>query len=117
MDVLERKRILATNVLREVLLYDVQRVYPVFKGSMITVTNTYLLDGGKLMKVYLSFYSYNGSDLDDCKALSFLNKIKGKIRYKLGLMLSNKLKFIPSIDFYIDDSRDVYNGMVLDVNC
>ena len=114
MIVVEKKRVLITNVLRYVLLNDVQREYPIFKGSIITIMNTCLLDGGMLMKVYLSFYSYEGNDLDDCKALSFLNKIKGKIRYKLGLMLSDRLKFIPKIDFYIDDSMDGCSCRILD---
>ena len=70
-----------------------------------------MLDGGKLIKVYLSLYSYNGRDIDEDRFLKFLRKISGKIRFKLGLSLSNKLKFIPSIDFYIDDTMKVFNSV------
>lgn len=109
--VIERKRILITNTLREIFVHDIQNEFSIFNKSIITVTNTFLLDGGKLMKVYFTVYSYEGEQLDSRRFLSFLNKIKGKIRYKLGLRLSDKLKFIPDILFYIDDTRDVSSNV------
>ena len=106
MDVNEKKRMMITNALREIFLFDIQKSFSEFSQSILTITHTYLLDGGKLLKVYINFYSKN-NDIDEEKMLDFLNKNKKSIRYNLGKKISNKLKYVPNIDFYIDDTMKV----------
>lgn len=106
-DLNSRKAAMITNALREIFLFDIQNDYSFLRNYIVTITNSYLLDGGKLLKVYLNLFSVASCDCDEDKFIGFLNKIKSKIRYKLGVKLSNKLKYIPVIDFYIDDTRDV----------
>ena len=107
MNIIERKRVLITNTLREIFVYDIQKSVPEFKNTIVTITNSYLLDAGKLIKIYINLFSINKSDTLEQHLLTYLNKNKKLIRYKLGNKLSNKLKFIPNIDFYIDDTRCV----------
>ena len=106
MDINEKKRIIITNALRELFLFNIQKSYSELSQSILTITNTYLLDGGKLLKVYLNFYSKD-KDIDEESFLNFLNKNKKNIRYELGKKISNKIKYVPNIDFYIDDTMKV----------
>ena len=110
MDVNEKKRVLITNTLREIFLFDIQKNYSGFSNSIITITNTYLTKGADIIRVYLTLYSKD-KVCDEENLLKFLNKIKGKIRFKLGASLHNKLKFIPDIEFYIDDTNKIYEKM------
>ena len=107
MNIIEKKRALITNTLREIFVYDIQKSVPEFKNSIITITNSYLLDAGKLIKIYINLFDINKNDTLEQQLLEYLNKNKNIIRYKLGNKLSNKLKYIPRIDFYIDDTREV----------
>ena len=106
MNVIEKKRIFITNALREIFLFNIQKNYSELSQSIVTITNTYLLDGGKLLKVYLNFYSKD-KDITEEQFLKFLNINKKNIRFELGKKLSNKLKYVPNIDFYIDDTMKV----------
>jgi ribosome-binding factor A len=106
MDINEKKRILITNTLREIFLFNIQKNYSELSQSIVTITNTYLLDGGKLLKVYLNFYSKD-QNITEEQFLKFLNNNKKNIRFELGKKLSNKLKYVPNIDFYIDDTMKV----------
>ena len=106
MNVIEKKKMLITNALREIFLFNIQKNYSELSQSIITITNTYLLDGGKLLKVYLNFYSKD-QNITEEQFLKFLNINKKNIRFELGKKLSNKLKYVPNIDFYIDDTMKI----------
>jgi ribosome-binding factor A len=70
-------------------------------SAMLTITNVVMSGDLKNAKIYLSIYNQNGSKE---KILNKLNFNKKHIRYLISKRVY--LKFLPEIQFYIDDTLD-----------
>ncbi len=73
-----------------------------FKGAMITVTEVRLNKDLSIAKVYLSLFATKNKD-------ELFQKILGStkiIRYNLAKRVKNKIRTVPELEFYIDDSLD-----------
>ncbi|MEM7055479.1 MAG: 30S ribosome-binding factor RbfA [Bacteroidota bacterium] len=85
------------QALGEIFLRETPRL---FGRVMITVTAVRISDNLGLAKVYLSFM------LHESKAaiLESIEQRKGEIRGLLGSRVGKKLRRVPDLQFYIDDS-------------
>lgn len=83
--------------LREIFMHEMADM---FDNVLVTVTSLYICDKSRTVKVYVSFMpSQNGSRL-----LKELEKQKNKIRGLLGKRVANKLRTVPELKFYLDNS-------------
>lgn len=115
---LQKKTAFLTNSIREFFLITLQREFDVLRDCVISVTNVVLLDKGKMMKIYISCFSIDSSKKED-SIMAFLNANKKQIRFMFGKQLADKVKFIPSIQFYIDDTQqetDKINSLFENIN-
>ncbi|OJW72225.1 MAG: hypothetical protein BGO68_06245 [Candidatus Amoebophilus sp. 36-38] len=95
---LQKASIILRN-LREIFL---QEMAGSFGHVLVTVTSLYICDKTRAVKVYISFMpSQNGPQM-----LKELEKQKSKIRGFLGKRLANKLRTIPELRFYLDNSME-----------
>lgn len=85
------------KALGEIFLRETSRL---FGRVMITITEVRISDDRGLAKVYLSFM------LNENKAamLESIKRQKGKIRGLLGNRVGKKLRRVPDLQFYVDDS-------------
>lgn len=107
-NILQRRTALLTNSIREFFLFHLQRDFEVLRNSVISITNVVLLDKGKIMKIYISCFSIDESKREE-DVLSFLNANKKRIRFMFGQKMASKVKFIPEMHFYIDDTEGINN--------
>lgn len=91
----------ARLVQRELSSYFQQQSLSLFNGALITVTIVRMSPDLSLAKVYLSIFSLkqNTSEI-----FEIIEKGKKNIRHALGQRIRNKIKAIPEIAFFIDDS-------------
>jgi ribosome-binding factor A len=75
-----------------------------FKGVMITVTNTRISPDLGIVKVYLSFFPAEKKD----ESLKNVQKQDLHIRKILGEAVGKQLRRIPELTFFLDDSLDYY---------
>ncbi|MGE5402045.1 MAG: 30S ribosome-binding factor RbfA [Ignavibacteriales bacterium] len=68
--------------------------------GFITITNVKVSPDLKIAKIYFSVLEKNNRQT----VLNRINEIKGLIRAELAHKI--KMKFIPELDFYIDDTTD-----------
>ena len=95
---LQKASIILRN-LREIFL---QEMAGSFGHVLVTVTSLYICDKTRAVKVYISLMpSQNGPQM-----LKELEKQKSKIRGFLGKRLANKLRTIPELKFYLDNSME-----------
>lgn len=73
-----------------------------FKGVMTSVTVVRMSPDLKVAKIYLSFFGVKNMD----ESLDHVNKIKGNIRRILGMSMKHQLRYIPELNFFLDDSLD-----------
>lgn len=85
------------KALGEIFLQETPRL---FGRVMITVTAVHISDNLGLAKVFLSFM------LNEHKAsiLESIEQRKGEIRKLLGIRVGKKLRRVPDLQFYIDNS-------------
>jgi ribosome-binding factor A len=88
---------LIQQALGEIFIQETSRL---FGRVMISVITVQLASNLSFAKVYLSFML-----TDDKKALlKSISKHKNEIRWLLGKRLGSKLRIIPDIQFYMDNS-------------
>lgn len=98
-----RQQKVARLVQRELSNYFQQNANTLFNGAIITVTVVRMSSDLSLAKVYISIFSPNSKSEDVFKTIEANKKI---IRYSLGQRIRNKIKAIPEIAFFIDDSYE-----------
>ncbi|GAB4450536.1 MAG: 30S ribosome-binding factor RbfA [Bacteroidales bacterium] len=98
-----RQQKVARLVQRELSEYFQQQAQALFNGAMITVTIVRMSPDLSLAKVYLSIYSLKQKTDEIFNAIE---EGKKNIRHALGQRIRNKIKAIPEIAFFIDDSLD-----------
>lgn len=98
-----KKQYFFLNCLRDFFLFNLQAHFEYLRGCIFTITNVVVLDGGMLLKIYFSTFS-NGNKTEE-NILHFLNKKKKQIRFLFGKEVAKKIKYIPNLDFYIDDTK------------
>jgi ribosome-binding factor A len=83
-----------------------------FGRIMITVTNVQMVRNLSLAKVYLSFMLTENKKT----TLKAIIEKKKELRGLLGRKLAHKLRRIPDIQFYIDNSTEnaIYLGRLMD---
>ena len=93
---MQKSSIILRN-LREIFLHELANS---FGNILVTVTSLHICDKTRVVKVYVSFMpSQNGP-----RMIKELDKCKSKIRGLLGKRLANKLRSIPELKFYLDNS-------------
>lgn len=93
----EQKSSIILRNLREIFLHEMSGT---FNNILATVTSLYICDKSRTVKVYISFMPSQ----DGPRLLKELEKQKSKIRGLLGKRLANKLRTIPELKFYLDNS-------------
>lgn len=78
-----------------------QKNFAVDESGLITVTEVRMSPDLKIAKVYVSIF---GDQAQKEKSLAFLEEHKPFVRSELGHNI--RLKFTPSIAFYLDESLD-----------
>jgi ribosome-binding factor A len=78
-----------------------QQNFPVEESGLVTVTEVRMSPDLKIAKVYISVF---GDSEKKQKGLAFLENKKSFVRSELGHNV--RLKFTPSIAFYLDESLD-----------
>lgn len=73
-----------------------------FQGALVTVTDVKMTSDLGMAKVYLSVFNAD----DKLKMVQLCNDNKVEFRFSLGKKLRNKLRRIPTVDFYIDETLD-----------
>jgi len=81
-------------------------------NTMVVVTEVSVSPDLGLAKVYLSFILAK----DEAKLLAKVTQQRGVIRKRLGKQIGNKLRKVPELRFYLDDSvaHAVKIGQLLD---
>lgn len=78
-----------------------------FGNTMITVTKVYILGKLTKAKVYLSLFTK-----EDKKAIiDKINKEDYILKNMLVHRIKNKIRFIPDIEYCLDDSMDYYENI------
>ncbi len=73
-----------------------------FEGTMVSVSVVRVTADLSLAKVYISAFGKKPA----AEILDILNEHLPEIRYSLGNRIKNKVRKIPELRFYIDDSLD-----------
>jgi len=73
--------------------------------GLVTITSVKLTPDHKIVKIYLSVYEKERREI----ILEKVNNIKGMIRSELASRI--KLRFVPDLHFYIDDTLDYVEKM------
>lgn len=95
----QQKASIILKNLREIFLHEMAGT---FNSVLVTVTSLYICDKSKTIKVYISFMpSQEGP-----RMFKELEKQKSKVRGFLGKRLANKLRTIPELKFYLDNSLE-----------
>jgi len=95
----QQKASIILKNLREIFLHEMSGT---FNSVLVTVTSLYICDKSKTIKVYISFMpSQEGP-----RMFKELEKQKSKVRGFLGKRLANKLRTIPELKFYLDNSLE-----------
>lgn len=98
-----RQQKIARLVQRELSDYFQQNANGLFNGAMITVTIVRMSPDLSLAKVYLSIFALNNKGEE---VFDVIEENKKVIRHALGQRIRNKIKAIPEIAFFIDDSYE-----------
>lgn len=103
---LQKRASLLTRSLQEFFLVYLQREFDVLRKYIISIPNVVVLDKGRVMKVYISCFSIDkNKDYNYDEVLCCLNANKKKIRFMFGKKMADKVKFIPSMMFFLDDTQ------------
>ena len=89
------------SVVKQEIGTILQKNFTVTDSGLITVTEVRMSPDLKIAKVYVSVF---GDAAQKDKGLAFLEEHKSFIRSELGHHV--RLKFTPSISFYLDESLD-----------
>jgi len=98
-----RQQKVARMVQRELSEYFQQQSHALFEGALITVTVVRMSPDLSLAKVYLSIYALKQKP---DHIFNIVEENKKIIRHALGQRIRNKIKSIPEIAFFIDDSLE-----------
>lgn len=73
-----------------------------FKATLGTITNVSMSPDLSLARVYISIFPIkDANDIFD-----HLNEIKSEIRNKLGRKIGNRVRIVPEIAFFHDDTEE-----------
>ncbi len=87
---------------KEISILFQKETNTLFKGIMVSVTVVRMSPDLKVAKIYLSFFGVENKD----EFLEYINKIKRNIRRRLGMVMKHQLRYIPELNFFLDDSLD-----------
>ncbi|MEQ8324066.1 MAG: 30S ribosome-binding factor RbfA [Vicingaceae bacterium] len=87
---------------RELSLIFQRESRNLFKSALISVTKVRMSPDLKVARVYLSLFGKeNPQDL-----LADVRRQQGNVRRLLGIDLKHQLRYIPELNFFLDDSLD-----------
>jgi ribosome-binding factor A len=96
-----RQNQIARLIQRELGFYFQKEVNKYNEGGLITVTIVRVSPDFSIAKVYLSIFPK-----DKEKILENINSETKVIRHYLSQRIKNKMRFMPELEFFIDDSLD-----------
>lgn len=73
-----------------------------FGSSLTTISEVSVSPDLGLARVYLSVFPINQSE----KVFNHLNEIKSEIRLKLGKKIGSRVRIVPEIAFFHDDTQE-----------
>lgn len=73
-----------------------------FKSSLGTITNVSVSPDLGLARVHLSIFPITLAD----EVFSHLNEIKSEIRLKLGRKIGDRVRIVPELAFFLDDTEE-----------
>ena len=101
----DKKISFITKTLRNIFATEIQNDDVIHGNAIVTISNIFPLDGCKLLKVYVSVLTLNKNN-DHSFYIDYLNQHKSAIRLTFGNKLADKIRFVPDIQFYYDDTYD-----------
>ncbi len=73
-----------------------------FEGAMITVTKVNVTKDLSVARIYVSLYAVK----DKNDLLTRIRLLTKELRKQLGLRIRNQMRFMPELEFFMDDSLD-----------
>ena len=73
-----------------------------FKSTLGTITNVSVSPDLSLARIYLSIFPINQSE----DIFKHLDEIKSEIRLKLGKKIGNRVRIVPELAFFHDDTEE-----------
>lgn len=73
-----------------------------YGNAFVTITNVRVTPDLLLARIYVSIYNI----LDKDSIINMLHENLSSIRHKLGNKMRNKVRKIPDLEFYLDDTLD-----------
>lgn len=101
MDSIKQQQVasLLQQALSEVFLYKGREWYG---GAFVTITQVRMTPDLMTARFYLSVYNLP----DKNNAVDLLTENKSAVRHQLGNKIRNKVRRIPELEFYLDDTLD-----------
>jgi ribosome-binding factor A len=73
-----------------------------FEGAMITVTKVNVTGDLSVARIYVSLFAVR----DKNDLLAKIRLLTKELRKQLGLRIRNQMRFMPELEFFMDDSLD-----------
>jgi ribosome-binding factor A len=73
-----------------------------FEGAMITVTKVNVTRDLSVARIYVSLFAVR----DKNDLLAKIRLLTKELRKQLGLRIRNQMRFMPELEFFMDDSLD-----------
>lgn len=73
-----------------------------FGNSLVTITEVSVSPDLGLARVYLSVFPI----IDAERVFNNLNEIKGEVRFKLGKIIGSRVRIVPELAFFHDDTEE-----------
>jgi len=78
-----------------------------FRNTLGTITHVSMSPDLGLAKIYLSIFPIHMAD----QIFNHLNEIKGEIRLKLGKKIGDRVRIVPELAFFHDDTEEKASGI------
>lgn len=74
----------------------------IYSNAFVTITHVRLTPDLSLARIYLSIYNVP----DRKQVIAIIEESKSTVRHLLGSQIRNKMRHIPNLEFYLDDTLD-----------
>ncbi len=90
--------------------FFIKRGSEIYEGAFVTVTEVKMTPDLLEARIYLSIYNVPNADAKQ-EVLEALQYNSAYVRKGIGTRLRNKVRRIPSLDFFMDDSLDTVDKL------
>ena len=97
-----RQQQLASSIQRSLGDLFIRQGSRYYGGAFVTVTRVSLTPDLSIARIYLSVYNVSNKQ----EIIDLLSENVKDIRYHIGNQIRNKVRRIPELEFYLDDTLD-----------